>query len=85
MLRFLVVAVVAVVVLGFCVACGFFLVADFVELEDALSSLLKGMNIGFRFLDNSILLYNKNEQKKEDTSSDKKKGLKTYDQMCTFG
>ena len=33
MLRFLVVAVVAVVVLGFCVACGFFLVAD-VDLVD---------------------------------------------------
>ena len=32
MLRFLVVAVVAVVVLGFCVACGFFLVAD-VDLD----------------------------------------------------
>ena len=33
MLRFLVVAVVAVVVLGFCVACGFFLVADFVDWD----------------------------------------------------
>ena len=31
MLRFLVVAVVAVVVLGFCVACGFFLVAELVS------------------------------------------------------
>ena len=52
-----------------------------VELEDALSSLLKGMNIGFRFLDNSILLYNKNEQKKEDTSSDKKKEVSVNGQV----
>ena len=52
-----------------------------VKLEDALSSLLKGMNIGFRFLDNSILLYNKNEQKKEDTSSDKKKEVSVNGQV----
>jgi len=51
------------------------------KLEDALSSLLKGMNIGFRFLDNSILLYNKNEQKKGGTSSDKKKEVSVNGQV----
>lgn len=35
-----------------------------VKLSDALSALLKGTDIGYRFLDNSILLYNKSEQKK---------------------
>lgn len=35
-----------------------------VALKEALSLLLKDTNIGFRFLDNSILLFNKNEQKK---------------------
>ncbi|WP_434533889.1 TonB-dependent receptor [Bacteroides sedimenti] len=34
-----------------------------VTLEEALNLLLKNTNIGFRFLDNSILLFNKNEQK----------------------
>lgn len=45
-----------------------------VKLKDALTALFKGTNIGFRFLDNSILLY-RSEQLKVDASTEKSKEI----------
>lgn len=46
-----------------------------VSLEQALTSLLKGTNIGYRFLDGSILLFNKEQQGKSTIIGDSKKEI----------
>lgn len=44
-------------------------------LEHALTTMLKGTNIGYRFLDGSILLFNKEQQTKSTPTGDNKKEI----------